>query len=61
MPRTPPSASSGRMVVGLLVVLAIAVAGYFALGMPGMDHSGGGADPEMDGMEHPRKIGIASR
>lgn len=37
-----------RVVVGLVVALLVIV-GYFALGMPGMDHSGGGSSG-MSGM-----------
>lgn len=33
------SGSSGRVLVLLLVVVGLLVAAYFALGMPGMDHS----------------------
>jgi len=39
---------SGRAAVVALCVAILAVVGYFALGMPGMDHSGGA----MAGMDH---------
>ena len=32
-------ASSSRLVVIALVLVALFIAGYFSLGMPGMDHS----------------------
>ena len=32
-------ASSSRLVVVAFVLVALFIAGYFALGMPGMDHS----------------------
>lgn len=38
------SASTSRLLVLALVLLAIVVVGYFALGMPGMDH---GPAPEV--------------
>lgn len=54
---------SGRIVVLALAALAVLIAAYFALGMPGMDHE---ADPvmgaDMDGMEHAemklRELGV---
>lgn len=36
------SGMHGSLVVGGLVIALVVVVGYFALGMPGMDHSGGG-------------------
>lgn len=39
------SASTSRLFVVALVLLAIVVLGYFALGMPGMDH---GPAPEVE-------------
>ncbi len=38
---------SGRILVAAIVALVVATIGYFALGMPGMDHSAGSS---MDGM-----------
>ena len=38
---------AGRILVGAFIGLVIAMIGYFALGMPGMDHSAGSS---MDGM-----------
>lgn len=35
------TAHSGRRMVALFVAGALAVVGYFALGMPGMDHGSG--------------------
>lgn len=43
---------SGRAVVIALAVLVAAVGGYFALGMPGMDH--GSSDGSMATMDHTR-------
>lgn len=36
------SGMHGSLIVGGLVIVLVVVVGYFALGMPGMDHSGGG-------------------
>ncbi len=36
------SGMHGSLVVGGLVIALVVVVGYLALGMPGMDHSGGG-------------------
>jgi len=38
----PASGVSGSRVIALFVVGIVAVVAYFALGMPGMDHGGGG-------------------
>ena len=47
-----------RVAVIGLVVLVLAVTGYFALGMPGMDHSGGSvADMEHGGSDDPVALG----
>jgi rhodanese-related sulfurtransferase len=48
--QTPSSRSeqlAGRLVVGALLSLVALTVGYFALGMPGMDHS---TESSMDGM-----------
>jgi hypothetical protein len=49
------------LVVGLVVLLAITFAAYFALGMPGMDHSGDEPADEMEDMDHPRPMGTTRR
>ena len=36
-----PNARSGKVIVLAMMVFAIAVALYFALGMPGMNHGAG--------------------
>lgn len=52
----PPSdRPTGRPFVVLLVLLFAAVTAYFALGMPGMDHSTG--QEPMDEMEHRETAG----
>ena len=51
----PPGGTSGRLVVACGVLLAAIVVGYFALGMPGMDHGGSG-DVSMAGMDHSATI-----
>ena len=40
----------GRWTVGIIAIIAVVTLGYFALGMPGMDHTQapGGAMPGMD-------------
>lgn len=43
--------------MAVLVLLAAVVAGYFALGMPGMDHSGGGMSG-MSGMQADMALGV---
>ena len=48
---TPTGGTSGRLVVACGVLLAAFVVGYFALGMPGMDHGGSDAG-SMSGMDH---------
>ena len=48
---TPPGGTSGRLVVACGVLLAAVVVGYFALGMPGMDHGQSDTD-SMSGMDH---------
>lgn len=42
---------SGRRMVALFVAGVLAVAGYFALGMPGMDHESDAV--QHDGEPHP--------
>lgn len=42
-----PERASGNLVVGGLAILVVATSAYFALGMPGMDHS---STTSMDGM-----------
>ena len=46
-----PDGTSGRLIVACGVLLAAIVVGYFALGMPGMDHGGSDA-ASMSGMDH---------
>ena len=50
-PETPTGGTSGRLVVACGALLAAAIVGYFALGMPGMDHGESGA-VSMSGMDH---------
>ena len=59
MLRTAGTTTSGRLVVGLVVLLAVVVAAYLAMGMPGMDHSDGGRVDEMEDMDHPRQVDTA--
>ncbi len=50
-----PSSSEGqgqsKLFVIALAVVALAVAAYFALGMPGMDHGGPGPSVDHEQME----------
>lgn len=39
---------SGKVVVASIVAVAVATVGYFAAGMPGMDHGGSGSMAGMD-------------
>ena len=43
--------NAGRTLVLVLVGIAVAIALYFALGMPGMDHSPKGPATEHDQMD----------
>jgi hypothetical protein len=61
MPPTTGSMTSGRLVVGLILLLAMAFGAYLLAGMPGMDHSSDGSVEEMDDMDHPRQMDTARR
>ena len=54
---TPTGGTSGRLVVACGVLLAAVVVGYFALGMPGMDHGESDAT-SMSGMDHRSMIPV---
>ena len=43
---------SGRTVGAALAVGVLLIVGYFVMGMPGMDHSGGAGDGAMASMDH---------
>lgn len=56
-PKAPDSPSGartlhGKAAVGAVAAAIVAVVGYFALGMPGMNHSGDTASGAAGGMDH---------
>ena len=61
MPLMTRSMTSGRLVVGLILLLAIAFGAYLLAGMPGMDHSSDGSVDEMEDMDHPRQMDTTRR
>ena len=61
MPLKTGSMTSGRLVVGLVLLLAIAFGAYLMAGMPGMDHSSDGSVEEMEDMDHPRQVDTTPR
>ena len=50
--------SATPLVVGMVIIL-LAVVAYFAMGMPGMDHSGSSMDHDMSSSAAHRMVGLA--